>query len=89
MQGTTRKRRPLLKKGVDYYAKKTKPKGDNCHKDRGGKRGEDTKFLFPKQDGYGYGHGGTFDSDPKQDALERPRVPVQGGALRDAQMVVV
>jgi hypothetical protein len=28
------------------------PKGDNCHKDRGGKRGASDKPIFPKQDGY-------------------------------------
>ena len=69
------KAKTFIEKGVDYYKKKTKPKGDNCHKDRGGKRGDDTKFLFPKQDGYGYGHGGTFDSDPKQDALKDREFP--------------
>ena len=36
----------------DYYKDTTKPKGENCHKDHGGKRGDDTKFVFPKQDGY-------------------------------------
>ncbi|MBS1834719.1 MAG: hypothetical protein JST65_18520 [Acidobacteria bacterium] len=34
------------KKGNDW------PKGDNCHKDRGGKRGDNSKFLFPEQAGY-------------------------------------
>ena len=36
----------------DYYKEKTKPKGQNCHKDRGGKRGDSTKLIFPKQTGY-------------------------------------
>ena len=36
----------------NYYKDTTKPKGENCHKDHGGKRGDDTKFVFPKQDGY-------------------------------------
>lgn len=69
------KAKSFLDDSVNYYPKKTKPKGDNCHKDRGGKRGDDTKFLFPKQDGYGYGFGGDFDGDAKQDALQTRKFP--------------
>ncbi len=36
----------------DYYKDDTKPKGQNCHKDRGGKRGDDSKAIFPAQTGY-------------------------------------
>jgi hypothetical protein len=36
----------------DYYKDTTKPKGQNCHKDRGGKRADDTKPVFPAQAGY-------------------------------------
>jgi hypothetical protein len=42
----------FVKNAQDYYKATTKPKGQNCHKDRGGKRADDTKFVFPKQDGY-------------------------------------
>jgi hypothetical protein len=69
------KAKKFIEKGVDYYRKTSKPKGDNCHKDRGGKRGDDTKFIFPKQDGYGYGFGGDFDSDPEQNALQDRKFP--------------
>lgn len=55
---------------TNYDKDTTKPKGDNCHKDRGGKRGDDTKTVFPKQTGYGYGFGGSFDSDAQQDTVK-------------------
>ncbi len=64
------KAKSFLDDSVNYDKDVTKPKGDNCHKDRGGKRGDDTKFFFPKQDGYGYGFGGDFDSDPEQASLK-------------------
>ena len=35
-----------------YLTKKSKPKGKNCHFDRGGKRGDDNKQVFPAQAGY-------------------------------------
>jgi hypothetical protein len=35
---------------LNYDKKATHPKGDNCHKDRGGKRGDDTKPVFPARD---------------------------------------
>ncbi len=38
---------------LDYDKNATQPKGDNCHKDRGGKRGDTAKFVFPAQGGYG------------------------------------
>lgn len=36
----------------DYLVNATKPKGQNCHKDRGGKRGDNAKPVFPRQAGY-------------------------------------
>jgi hypothetical protein len=32
---------------LNYDVAATRPKGDNCHKDRGGKRGDDSKPVFP------------------------------------------
>jgi hypothetical protein len=69
------KAKAFLDDSVNYDADKTKPKGDNCHKDRGGKRGDDSKYLFPEQKGYGYGFGGDFDSDAKQDDLKDRQFP--------------
>ncbi|QRK13128.1 hypothetical protein JQX13_25740 [Archangium violaceum] len=56
------KPRDFLGKAIDYYKDGTDatrsandheyPKGDNCHVDRGGKRGPGAKAMFPKQDGY-------------------------------------
>lgn len=37
---------------LNYDKAVTGPKGDNCHKDRGGKRGDDAKIVFPAQAGY-------------------------------------
>jgi hypothetical protein len=49
----------LIKQGItfvdqaqDYDKSKTKPKGQNCHKDRGGKRGPAADPVFPVQVGY-------------------------------------
>jgi len=42
----------FLEPALDYDKNVTKPKGDNCHKDRGGKRGDDTKPVFPTRPGY-------------------------------------
>lgn len=36
----------------NYDKDASKPKGMNCHKDRGGKRGDDTNKVFPDQAGY-------------------------------------
>lgn len=69
------KAKTFLDASVDYDKDKTHPKGDNCHKDRGGKRGDDAKFFFPKQAGYGYGFGGDFDGDPQQDNLKDREFP--------------
>lgn len=41
----------FLDPALDYDKNVTKPKGDNCHKDRGGKRGDDTKPVFPVRAG--------------------------------------
>ena len=43
--------REFLTDALDYDKAVTKPKGDNCHKDRGGKRGDATKPIFPKRGG--------------------------------------
>ena len=37
---------------IDYHKATTKPKGDNCHIDRGGKRGTASTDVFPDQTGY-------------------------------------
>jgi hypothetical protein len=37
---------------LDYDKETTRPKGDNCHADRGGKRGSNLKLVFPAQAGY-------------------------------------
>jgi len=36
---------------LNFDKQKTKPKGDNCHLERGGKRGPDAKPVFPDQAG--------------------------------------
>lgn len=41
-----------LEASLDRYRDTTKPKGDNCHRDHGGKRGDDGKSVFPAQAGY-------------------------------------
>lgn len=41
-----------LEASLDRYKATTKPKGDNCHKDHKGKRGDDSKPVFPAQAGY-------------------------------------
>jgi hypothetical protein len=68
------KAKTFIKDAINYYkdgtdttraAKNhTYPKGDNCHVDRGGKRGPDFVPLFPTQTGY----------DPK-DALDAGKFP--------------
>jgi len=42
----------FIEQALDYDAQKTHPKNDNCHVDRGGKRGPAAKPLFPAQTGY-------------------------------------
>jgi hypothetical protein len=44
--------REYLTDSIDYDKNVTRPKGDNCHKDRGGKRGDDSKPVFPARPGY-------------------------------------
>ena len=53
-----------VKDSINYQKKGTKPKGDNCHKDRGGKRGDDSKPVFPSQGGYAAADTLTADSFP-------------------------
>ena len=36
----------------DFHKGTTKPNGQNCHKDRGGKREDEAKVVFPAQAGY-------------------------------------
>src|SRR3989454_8873339 len=53
--------RAFIDAAIDYYKAgadprsagkdHTYPKGDNCHVDRGGKRGPDADSIFPKQSG--------------------------------------
>ncbi|MBP6513718.1 MAG: hypothetical protein KA224_00950 [Steroidobacteraceae bacterium] len=45
------KAQAFLDKALDYHKDATKPKGDNCHKDRGGKRGG-TNPVFVANAGY-------------------------------------
>jgi hypothetical protein len=47
-----REAREYLTDTLDYDKNVTRPKGDNCHRDRGGKRGDDTKPVFPPRPGY-------------------------------------
>lgn len=56
----------------DYYKDTTKPKGQNCHKDRGGKRADGTKAMFPTQAGYA-----------PQDALTDGTFPFEVEAVSD------
>lgn len=42
----------FLDKALDYYKDTTQPKGDNCHKDRGGKRGAGADPVFVETAGY-------------------------------------
>ncbi len=52
---TTGHRAPVknfIDKALDYYKSKSKPNGDNCHKDRGGKRGSTTKHVLEATAGY-------------------------------------
>jgi hypothetical protein len=42
----------FLTSTLDYDKTKTEPNGDNCHQERGGKRGPDSAPIFPSQAGY-------------------------------------
>ena len=42
----------FVNQAQDYEKSTTKPKGENCHKKRGGKRGKGGDAVFPKQAGY-------------------------------------
>lgn len=50
----------FVDRAQDYYRQTTKPKGLNCHKDRGGKRGLGARPVFPPTPGYA-------PADPLQD----------------------
>ena len=54
----------FIKDSIDYHRKSTKPKGDNCHKDRGGKRADNAKPVFPPQAGYAEADALTADTFP-------------------------
>jgi hypothetical protein len=54
----------FTKDSINYQKKATKPKGDNCHKDRGGKRGDTAKSVFPAQGGYAEAAALTADAFP-------------------------
>ncbi len=58
------KAKEFLELAIDYYKATTKPKGDNCHKDRGGKRGDAAKYIFPAQAGYAPADALTADTFP-------------------------
>jgi hypothetical protein len=57
---------------IDYRKAKTVPKGDNCHLDRGGKRGDGAPPMFPPQTGY----------DPKP-ALDAGKFPFKVEASKN------
>ena len=42
----------FLTDAINFDKEKTGPKGNNCHVDRGGKRGPKAKPVFPQQPGY-------------------------------------
>ncbi len=73
---TQPKPKAYIKTAIDYYKAGTDrtrsgkdhtyPKGDNCHVDRGGKRGPDAAAVFPVQAGY----------DPK-DPLDAGKFPFE------------
>jgi len=57
------KPKTFIEQAIDYYEDNALPhnekagkvvtsKGDNCHVDRGGKRGPDARWVFPSQAGY-------------------------------------
>jgi hypothetical protein len=46
------KAKTFLDKALDYYKSTTHPKGDNCHKDRGGKRADDPHRVLDEHAGY-------------------------------------
>ncbi len=46
------KPKAFISAAIDYYKATTGPKGDNCHKDHGGKRGAGADAIFPPQAGY-------------------------------------
>lgn len=54
----------FIKDSINFHKKSTKPKGDNCHKDRGGKRGDTAKSAFPAQGGYAEAAALTADIFP-------------------------
>jgi hypothetical protein len=46
------KPKSFIKNAINFDKATTEPKGDNCHKERGGKRGPGSKPVFPDQAGY-------------------------------------
>lgn len=70
--GTGKHSDSFVNNAQDYLQAKTKPKGQICHKDRGGKRGTGANPVFPKQAGY----------DPK-DALDAGKFPFEVEAVKE------
>ncbi len=58
------KAKEFVKPALDYDKKATRPNGDNCHMDRGGKRGDDSKPVFAVRPGYAEAPALTADSFP-------------------------
>lgn len=59
-----KKAKEFVELAIDYEKATTKPKGDNCHKDRGGKRGDTAAHVFPAQGGYAEADALTAGSFP-------------------------
>jgi hypothetical protein len=70
----TKSKNKFVATAQDYLRKKTKPKGRNCHLERGGKRGDANKQVFPPQAGYAAADtltAGTFPFEVKAVADKR------------------
>jgi len=72
---------PFCDDADDYDKDKTKPKGRNCHKDRGGQRGSKTS-VFPAQ--AGYAPKTTLDANKFPFKVEECKKPRTWAALSEA-----
>lgn len=52
LSGLLPRKQVFVGEALNYLETQTKPKRDNCHIDRGGKRGEDANPVFPASVGY-------------------------------------
>ena len=52
LSGLLARKQVFVGDALNYLKTQTKPKRDNCHSDRGGKRGGDVKTVFPASVGY-------------------------------------